>query len=186
MVLSFPGPDRSIKLADLQQGNAVSRRYRNRRIGEFLKELDLTEGRSTGLPKMFEKMTRNGSPKPIFETDEDRTYFLVRLPVHEKVAELEQAPLEVINQVGTKQGLSGDQVTHQVRELLVACDEELSRSQLMKNVGLSDRVNFRENYLNPALDAELIEMTQPDSPRSPTQKYRLTSLGKRVLANKEL
>lgn len=186
MVLSFPGPDRSIKLADLQQGNAVSRRYRNRRIGEFLKELDLTEGRSTGLPKMFEKMTRNGSPKPIFETDEDRTYFLVRLPVHEKVAELEQAPLEVINQVGTKQGLSGDQVTHQVRELLLACDEELSRSQLMKNVGLSDRVNFRENYLNPALDAELIEMTQPDSPRSPTQKYRLTSLGKRVLANKEL
>ncbi|MCK4303732.1 MAG: hypothetical protein KAY24_05800 [Candidatus Eisenbacteria sp.] len=28
-------------------GHAVSRRYRNRRIGEFLKELDLTEGRST-------------------------------------------------------------------------------------------------------------------------------------------
>ncbi|MDM7856878.1 Fic family protein [Thiopseudomonas acetoxidans] len=29
---------------------------------------------------------------------------------------------------------------------------------------------------------ELIEMTQPDSPRSPTQKYRLTQLGKQVLA----
>jgi len=29
----------------------VSRRYRNRRIGEFLKELNLTEGRSTGIPK---------------------------------------------------------------------------------------------------------------------------------------
>ena len=42
VVLSFPGPDRSIRLEDLRAGTAVSRRYRNRRIGEFLKELDLT------------------------------------------------------------------------------------------------------------------------------------------------
>jgi len=48
VVLSFPGPDRSIKLEDLQRGNAVSRHYRNRRIGEVLKELDLTEGRLHG------------------------------------------------------------------------------------------------------------------------------------------
>jgi len=40
VVLSFPGPDRSIQLADLKKGKAVSRRYRNRQIGEFLKELD--------------------------------------------------------------------------------------------------------------------------------------------------
>lgn len=57
-------------------------------IYEFLKELDLTEGRSTGLPKMFSKTQRNGSSKPVFETDEERTYFLVRLPVHPKVLEL--------------------------------------------------------------------------------------------------
>ena len=44
VILSFPGPDRSIRLDDLAAGRAVSRRYRNRRIGEFLKELDLTEG----------------------------------------------------------------------------------------------------------------------------------------------
>ena len=41
VVLSFPGPDRSIKMNDLRAGRAVSRRYRNRRIGGFLKELDL-------------------------------------------------------------------------------------------------------------------------------------------------
>lgn len=64
--------------------NAVSCRYRNRRIGELLKELGLIEGHSTGLSKMLEKIAHNGSPKPVFETDEDRTYFLVRLPVHEE------------------------------------------------------------------------------------------------------
>ncbi len=52
-VLSFPGPDRSIRLDQLRVGRAVSRRYRNGRIGEFLKELDLTEGRATGIPKIL-------------------------------------------------------------------------------------------------------------------------------------
>jgi len=46
----------------------------NRRIGEFLKELDLTEGRSTGIPKILKVMKENGSP-PEFETDEDHTSF---------------------------------------------------------------------------------------------------------------
>ena len=45
------------KSDDLRAGRAVSRRYRNRRIGEFLKELDLTEGRSTGIPKILREMT---------------------------------------------------------------------------------------------------------------------------------
>lgn len=51
VVLSFPGPDRSIRMKDLRAGKAVSRRYRNRRIGEFLKELDLTEGARRAFPR---------------------------------------------------------------------------------------------------------------------------------------
>ena len=66
----------------LGSGQAGSRRYRNRRIGEFLKELDLAEGRSTGLPKILRAMRVNGSPPPRFETDDDRTWFRVRLPAH--------------------------------------------------------------------------------------------------------
>ena len=82
LVLSFPGADRSIQMADLQQGRAVSHRYRNPRIGEFLRELDLAKGRSAGVPKMLRAMRNNGSPPPHFETDDERTWFLVRLPVH--------------------------------------------------------------------------------------------------------
>ena len=62
----------------------MSRRYRNRRVGEFLKELDLTEGRSTGITKILKVMAANGSPAPEFETDDERTYFLIRLPVHRR------------------------------------------------------------------------------------------------------
>ena len=38
---------------NLRNYRAASRRYRNRRIGEFLKELHLTEGRNTGFQKMI-------------------------------------------------------------------------------------------------------------------------------------
>ncbi len=93
VVLSFPGPDRSIRMEDLRVGKAVCRRYRNRRIGEFLKELDLTEGRSTGITKIIKAMAKNGSPEPAFETDEDRSHFLIRLLVHE-LARAEDGHLE--------------------------------------------------------------------------------------------
>ena len=66
----------------LQQGRAVSARYRNRWIGELLKELDLAEGRSTGVPKILRTMRNNGSPPPSFDTADDRTWFRVRLPAH--------------------------------------------------------------------------------------------------------
>ena len=82
VVLSYPGPDRSVKLARLREGRALSRRYRNRRIGEFLKELDLTEGRGTGIPKILKAMRENGSPEPTFEFDENHSYFQVILPAH--------------------------------------------------------------------------------------------------------
>lgn len=54
----------------------------NRRIGDFLKELHLAEGRGTGFPKIRRTLEANGSPGPIFETDEERTYFLTTLYIH--------------------------------------------------------------------------------------------------------
>ncbi|HAV34700.1 MAG TPA: hypothetical protein DCX79_22095 [Planctomycetaceae bacterium] len=78
-VVSYPGPDVSIRMAALNGGRFVARRYRNRRIGDFLKELDLTEGRCTGIPTMRSAMAENGSPPPGFATDEARDVFLRRI-----------------------------------------------------------------------------------------------------------
>ena len=78
-ILSHPGADRSISIANLRRFRAVSRRYRNRRVGEFLKELHLTEGRNTGIHKMLRSLSENGSPQPLLETDEERLYFLTTI-----------------------------------------------------------------------------------------------------------
>lgn len=81
-IISYNGPDRSIKLEDLRQGKVKARRYRNRKLGDFLKELDLTEGRATGIPTIKNELKDNGSPEAVFDTDEDRSYFLVEIPCH--------------------------------------------------------------------------------------------------------
>lgn len=85
-IVSFPGPDRSVTIEGLKSYRVSNRRYRNRRIGDFLKELHLTEGRNTGFKKILDALEANGSPKPEFETDEDRSYIITRLFIHEAFA----------------------------------------------------------------------------------------------------
>ena len=53
--------------------------------------------------------------------------------------------------------------------------ETLTAAELMQRLGLSHRANFRAGYLAPALEAGVIEMTRPDVPRSPAQRYRRTT-----------
>jgi ATP-dependent DNA helicase RecG len=170
VIVRFPGPDRSIRLADLQAGRAVSRRYRNRRIGEFLKELDMTEGRSTGIPKILKAMAANGSPAPLFETDDDRLAFVIRLPRH---------PLSLVPSADTTQ-VTGE-VAGEVDRLLRAVEGEMSRQQIQAALGLKSEEHFRTTYLKPALQAAVVEMTVPDKPNSRHQRYRLTPLGQRWL-----
>lgn len=74
-----------------------------------------------------------------------------------------------------------DHVSDQVKRMLAVfgAQEELKATDLMERLQLSHKPTFRANYLNPALKLGLIEMTDPDSPRSPVQKYRLTDKGLR-------
>ncbi|MCD8021440.1 MAG: hypothetical protein LUF30_00140 [Lachnospiraceae bacterium] len=81
-IVSHPGADRSRTEEGLRTYRVFNRRYRNRRIGEFLKEMHLTEGRNTGFRKILNALERNGSPKPIFETDPERLSFCTTLLIH--------------------------------------------------------------------------------------------------------
>lgn len=88
--------------------------------------------------------------------------------------------------VPSKRGQAGEQVRGQVEpplpkgvaRLLKAFKGEMSVLEMMGALKLGGRRNFLEKYLSPAIELGLVEMTQPNSPRSPTQKYRLTEKGK--------
>jgi ATP-dependent DNA helicase RecG len=172
VVVSYPGPDRSVRLSDLRKGTAIPRRYRSRRIGELLKELDLTEGRATGIPKILRAMKANGSPSARFEFDEDYSYFITRLPVHPGAARAEP-PRDP-----TPTPQVTPPVTPQVGRLLDRLAGEMTRSEIMSVMGLKDRMHFAREYLERALEAGVIEMTIPDKPNSRLQRYRITEAGR--------
>ena len=109
-ISSLPGMDRSITDADLKKFTIRSRFYRNRRIGEFLKELDLAEGRNTGIGKIVRAMRENGSPDPQFYNPETRSFMTVILPIHEAFKS-DEPPVEAetvvksVEKTGMKTGM---------------------------------------------------------------------------------
>lgn len=81
-ITSFPGFDRSISDKDIAELRIRARVYRNRRIGDFLKELKLIEGRNTGFPNAIKALKANGSGMPRFEMDNEHSFLSVTIPIH--------------------------------------------------------------------------------------------------------
>jgi len=112
--------------------NIRSRFYRNRRIGEFLKELDLAEGRNTGIGKIVRAMRENGSPDPEFFNPETRSFMTVILPIHEAFrAEIadstEKTVVKTTEKTGMKTGMKTvDAIISLIRENPSITHDELS------------------------------------------------------------
>lgn len=95
----------------------------------------------------------------------------------ELMLEIIRDSLKEVTVVGRITDQDSDQVTDQdntpIKRLLsVLGNDTLSASDLMERLGLSHKPTFRKNYLNPALEQNLIERTIPDKPNSRNQKYR--------------
>ena len=72
--------------------------------------------------------------------------------------------------LGTKQGLSEDHL-----KILRNCKNESSAIELMEILNRTNKSKFKNVIINPLVENGFFELTNPDTPKSPTQKYRLTS-----------
>ena len=205
-VLSFPGPVPPVDSQIRHNQKIVARDYRNRRIGDFLKELKLTEGRGTGFPKMFRKMENNGSPQLIIETDENGVFFMVTLPINpafEKVF-CDQVGDSISNTVnilnfktlndvitfsnGVSNGVSKkvkdiitNEIHDKVEDILQTLLVPQKRSDLFKSIDLSNQSKNRAKYLDRLIDLGWIAKEYPDEVNNPLQRYLTTASGKRIL-----
>lgn len=73
-------------------------------------------------------------------------------------------------------------VTPEVIRMLQSMKDTMTRTEIMRVLGLKDEKHFRESYQQVAVSSGWIEMTIPDKPRSSKQKYRLTEKGRAVLS----
>lgn len=84
---------------------------------------------------------------------------------------------------GPSKGPSKAPSSDQVNLFVHLLDTGSSASELRESLGYNNHTKFKDNYLQPLIDKGVIEMTQPDKPKSPTQKYRLTAKGRSLLDN---
>lgn len=180
----------------------VARDYRNRHIGDFLKELHLTEGRGTGVPKIYRALERNGSPKPILETDTDCNYFLTVIYAHpdaKSVQAIEPSDDQDINSLEDINALltqlsdqASDLVTDKIKllisdkfgdraELILVYLSEMPRKSkeiLEDLLVLSFHTKNKQRYIDPLINQYWIELTIKENPRDINQKYQLTEKGR--------
>jgi ATP-dependent DNA helicase RecG len=149
-----------------------------------LKELDLSEGRGTGIPKILRAMQLNGSAEPQFETDADRSYFVTRLPLRAApTGQVDKDPTQEKGAIYDPSLLVAGQVTGQVAgQVLRFCTKARKAADIQEHVGIKHRETFVLNYLRPLVAAGWLALTLPDKPRSPNQRYATTDAGKVWLA----
>ena len=123
-ILSYAGPDRSISMEAIQKAKLLkARRYRNRRLGDFLKELDLSEGRATGIPTIQDELRKNGSQPARIETDDARSYFLIEIPCREGFQNaIEQPFVQEIELKSVLKSVLKDELKGELRTLRIILD----------------------------------------------------------------
>jgi len=124
---------------------------------------------------MFKFIRKEQKQEPVKNTlqDNDWTQEIKK----NKVIDHDSEQLSIFNddnnekiELGTKQGLSRDHL-----KILKKCKEESSAVELMNILGRTNRTKFKLTIIYPLIDQGFIELTIPDKPKSPNQKYRITN-----------
>ncbi|MDO9519025.1 MAG: helix-turn-helix domain-containing protein [Pseudohongiella sp.] len=154
---------------DMKRGVSM---IRNPVIARVFKELKLVEQWGSGVKRIFADAAAQGLPEPRIEEIANRLRFIVPL------RQIHSIQPESVTQSVTQSFLLQENFLPMLKALK---DAHLSSSELMNQLGLRHRTNFRKHYLTPALEAGVIEQTLPDTPNSRLQKYRLTQAGQQFV-----
>ncbi len=193
--ISSPGGlPKGMKFSDLGRKSI----RRNALIADLLHRITFIEKAGTGIKRMRDEARDQRCPEPTFEENGFFTAIFRPNPEVRAQAGAKEAPSTA--QVGMKKGASRGQLhahdtdaTPQVPHmygtstahvaLLKAAMKPQTREALQEIAAIRHRQHFYLEYLHPLLEAGLLELTIPDKPRSPKQRYRTTAAGRAVLEN---
>ena len=132
------------------------------------------EGRATGIPKIYDALERNGSPRPHIETDEGRTYFLIELPIHPDFKIRGKASAKAPEEAHQKayEGTHDEaheraQDTHlnetERRILALGVDGPFAPAQLRRTLGGKTLSGNAKKAINRLLEVGALAYTIPDT-----------------------
>lgn len=174
--------------------------------------LKLTEGRATGIPIIRRELEKNGSPSPIFETDDERNYFLCTIRIYSSVnpnfssgdtdgakdrdidKNVSFKSLDNINNY-LSSNLQSDrdidvgkilQKTYLTTYTIIKiCVTPKSRAEIFESLNMFKNSKNFIAHIKPLIDLEWIKPTIPDKPTSKHQKYVTTEIAKRLVGVSE-
>lgn len=143
-ITSIPGFDSSINENDIINFSPKTRKYRNRRIAEFMKELHIAEAKNTGYPTIIKHLKLNESPMPIIEMDDERSYVTIILPINKFFIDS--------SSVETKQ------LSLEERIIVVLKDKPMRISEISKNLGYKQVSGTLKRIIKKMLEENKIKV----------------------------
>ena len=116
-------------------------------------------------------MRDNNSPKPIFETDEDRTYFIVELPINEMFLEYNKAQDKAQDKRMQVLDETLSEIELKIIEILEK--EHMNKTDISQQLGYKSTPGNVKRAIRNLLERQYIIYTIPDKPTSRNQKYKL-------------
>lgn len=193
IAITSPGGMYSGQTVQDLQLDEISSERRNPILADVMAQLDYMEKRGSGLKRIYnETKALDGyrdELKPLFKSTASQ--FMTALYSIEYDSESKGAKLGT--KLVTKQSLSSHQVIVKLSlsipnicELLQKMISPMSAKDMRSFCEQKDSTYFKTNVIDPLIAGGLVAMTHPDSPKSPTQKYYLTDLGKNLLKNETI
>lgn len=151
---------------------------RNPIIAKAFRLLGWAEIAGSGMMKIFTAWERLDYQKPVIDNNTRGHYFKMVFPLEESNEKAGDRPSA--DQVPTKYRPSKE-LSEESRLIIKYCLTPHSLKEIMNHMGLRHRQTFLPNYIKPLLERGFLELTIPEKPNSPNQKYRTTEKGRQLL-----
>ena len=166
-ICSYPGLDPSVSKERIEKYDFRSPYNRNKRLGDFLKELKMAEGRHTGIPKILKTLERNGSPPPVYEMDEERTVLYASIPIHPRFREIDRTPEPNDGQLSKR--CNADRVKSEIIAL-IETEGCLSTKSIRDRMSIPCSDKTLRKAINELLNEGRVRYLYPENPRDPRQR----------------
>ena len=189
-MLEITSPGKLLPSIDFNEMDARQSDIRNKVIAPVFKKLGIIDQWGNGLKLIADEL--KAYPEIEFKWFEKGLQFQVQFLKKDYKPDGASTIIEESGweQAGTKLGLSWHQVGiksapgwRQVEIVLSSCEKPATVQQLMTIMEWKDRSKFRQKYVTPLLEENILAMTIPEKPTSSRQQYCLTEKGRRLLAD---
>ncbi|MBU4486580.1 MAG: transcriptional regulator [Candidatus Delongbacteria bacterium] len=175
---------KGVTVDNLSKGNVSVLRNPDIAYIMYLQEFMERLGRGATLIK--NECKENGLPEPQWKSEKGLGVTLTFFAPEKSPKRARKEPESDLQ--GTKSGLSRDQagtksgLSRDDEVMLKFCeDQDRTLSEIMTLFNRSNKTKFRDSHIKHLLDKGFIELTNPEVPTSPNQKYRITEAGKKTI-----